>query len=109
MREVREVTEETGANQDDDEKLYQTQDVAHQLSPLRQEAANSYYNLRTGNTEEADFKKSQTFMSNSLYKKEKDQGIKAELENDDEWAEVDKYRQLLYDRELQLQKEKKSQ
>ncbi len=39
-------------------------------------------------------------MSASPYRKEKDKDLKQELENEDEWAEVDKYRQLLYDREL---------
>ena len=48
-------------------------------------------------------------MSASPYRKDKDKDLKQELENEDEWAEVDKYRQLLYDRELQLQKEKKTQ
>lgn len=31
----------------------------------------------------------------------------SELSNEDEWAEVDKYRQLTYDRDLQLKQEKK--
>jgi hypothetical protein len=30
--------------------------------------------------------------TSSTWKKEKDKDIKQELENDDEWAEVDKYR-----------------
>ena len=31
------------------------------------------------------------------------------LSNDDEWAEVDKYRQLLNERDIQLQKQRKEQ
>jgi hypothetical protein len=45
--------------------------------------------------------------STSPQKREKDRSIKSELSNEDEWAEVDKYRQLINDREIQLEKEKK--
>lgn len=40
------------------------------------------------------------FIQTSAYKKEKDRSIKSELSNDDEWAEVDKYRKLLYERDV---------
>lgn len=42
-------------------------------------------------------------------KKEKDRSIKSELSDDDEWAEVDKYRQLLHNRDIQMSKDKKEQ
>ena len=33
-------------------------------------------------------------------------GLSDQFSNEDEWAEVDKYRQLLHDREVQLHKER---
>ena len=33
----------------------------------------------------------------------------SELSNEDEWAEVDKYRQMIYDKEQMQRKEKKEQ
>jgi hypothetical protein len=41
--------------------------------------------------------------------REKDRSIKSELSNDDEWAEVDKYRQLLHDKEQQEVRDRKEQ
>ncbi len=47
--------------------------------------------------------------STKVQKREKDRSIKSELSNDDEWAEVDKYRQMIHDRDLLLAKERKEQ
>lgn len=36
----------------------------------------------------------------SYFVQGKDQTLKSKLENDNEWAEVDKYRQLMFDKDL---------
>eukprot|EP00347_Sterkiella_histriomuscorum_P021570 403333518 len=86
-----------------DNKFSQTQDVT-QLQKvnylIEQSEQPSYL---------ASFRNPLIMETSTAYKKDKDRSIKSELSNEDEWAEVDKYRQLLHDRDLQLQKDKKEQ
>jgi hypothetical protein len=42
------------------------------------------------------------FESPAGQRREKDRSIKSELSNDDEWAEVDKYRKLIHERDIMV-------
>ncbi|CDW79528.1 UNKNOWN [Stylonychia lemnae] len=92
-------------NQDQDvqeQKFSQTQDVRDiRLQPM--------ISVDNGDGQEGYSQRTPLIFESPGHKREKDRSIKSELSNDDEWAEVDKYRKLIHERDLMLQKEKKEQ